>query len=59
MEFFRGIGNPIGVKVSGKTNEEEFVELNRRLNPRNEKGKMMVIVRMGASVITAKLNMLI
>jgi len=48
VEFFRGIRNPIGVKVGPKAEPGEVVELCRRLNPADEPGKLVLITRLGA-----------
>ncbi|MCX7847814.1 MAG: 3-deoxy-7-phosphoheptulonate synthase [bacterium] len=47
VEYFRGIGNPIGVKVDAGCGGEELVALVRRLNPGNEAGRVCVITRLG------------
>ena len=51
VKFFNGLENPIGVKVGGVKTEEEFVDLNRRLNPKNETGKLVIITRCGAKKV--------
>lgn len=51
VEFFRGIGNPIGCKVGPSMQREELLALIRALNPDNEEGRLNLIVRMGASKI--------
>ncbi|WP_456381619.1 class II 3-deoxy-7-phosphoheptulonate synthase [Hydrogenimonas sp.] len=51
IEFFRGIKNPIGVKVGPSMKEEELIELIDRLNPDNVPGRLTLIVRMGADRI--------
>ncbi len=48
VEFFRGIENPVGVKVGPDADPGEVVELVRTLNPRREEGKVVLISRMGA-----------
>lgn len=48
VEFFRGIENPVGVKIGPAADPAEVVELVRRLNPRRERGKVALISRMGA-----------
>jgi 3-deoxy-7-phosphoheptulonate synthase len=48
VEFFRGIENPVGVKIGPGANPGEVVELARALNPRGERGKVALISRMGA-----------
>jgi len=47
VEFARGVNNPIGIKISEKCNPFELVNLIEILNPSNEKGKIVVITRMG------------
>ena len=54
VEFMRGIGNPIGVKVSDKMDPSELVALIATLNPDNVPGRLTVIVRMGAEKLRAK-----
>jgi len=48
IEFFRGIENPVGVKIGPHADPDEVVELVRTLNPRAEDGKVALISRMGA-----------
>jgi 3-deoxy-7-phosphoheptulonate synthase len=48
VEFFRGIENPIGVKIGAKTSVDDLLALIERLNPRDEPGKLVLITRMGA-----------
>jgi 3-deoxy-7-phosphoheptulonate synthase len=48
VEYFRGIRNPVGVKVSSAASPAELVTLCRKLNPENEAGKLVLITRMGA-----------
>lgn len=49
VEFFRGLRNPIGVKVGPKMTPRELLALLDALNPRNEPGKIILISRMGAA----------
>jgi 3-deoxy-7-phosphoheptulonate synthase len=49
VEFFRGVENPVGMKVGPSTTPEEIVALARAINPRNESGKLVFIARMGAA----------
>ncbi|NPA03750.1 MAG: 3-deoxy-7-phosphoheptulonate synthase class II [Epsilonproteobacteria bacterium] len=51
IEFFRGIKNPIGVKVGPSMQKEELLKLIEVLNPQNEAGRLTLIVRMGANKI--------
>lgn len=59
MEFFRGISNPIAVKISASFDPETLNILCNRLNPGNIKGKLIVICRFGHSKIDAVLPSLI
>ena len=49
VEFCRGISNPIGIKVGPTSDYKELIKVIKRINPNNEKGKIVLIVRMGAS----------
>lgn len=55
VEFLRGVENPVGVKVGPTMDAEELLELLRILNPRNEEGKIMLIVRMGSDKVRERL----
>lgn len=59
LEFMRGIGNPIGVKVSDKMDPSELVNMIAILNPENTPGRLAVISRMGAGKIQDKLPPLV
>lgn len=59
VEYFRGIANPIGVKIGPTITPEELVELVRILNPQNEPGRLTLIHRFGVSRIDASLPPLI
>lgn len=48
VEFFRGVSNPIAVKVGPRCDPDEAATLCEHLNPANEPGKMVVITRLGA-----------
>lgn len=50
IEFFRGISNPIGIKVSCRTKIEDLISIMKLLNPNNKKGKILIITRVGNSV---------
>jgi len=47
IEYFRGIANPIGVKVGPSMKPEELEELITILNPSKEAGKISLITRYG------------
>ena len=49
VEFFRGIANPIGIKVGPTTPVDDLLSLLRTLNPEAEPGKITLITRYGAS----------
>jgi 3-deoxy-7-phosphoheptulonate synthase len=51
VEFFRGIQNPIGCKVGTSMGEDELIRLIDALNPKNEEGRLNLIVRMGVNKI--------
>ncbi len=51
VEFFRGIDNPIGVKVGPTMTSDELVRLVDALNPGNEPGRLTLISRMGSDNI--------
>lgn len=55
IEYFRGISNPIGVKVGPTTSLEDITALANVLNPDNEEGRLTLIHRMGAKMIAKKL----
>jgi 3-deoxy-7-phosphoheptulonate synthase len=59
VEFFRGINNPVGVKVGPKMSPEWLTELLDILQPDGDPGRIMLIHRMGASDIAEKLPPLI
>jgi 3-deoxy-7-phosphoheptulonate synthase len=58
VEFFRGIENPVGVKIGPKVTVEDLLALGAALNPQNKPGKIVWITRMGARE-TAKLPVLL
>ena len=51
VEFCKGISNPIGIKVGPSANPDEMLKLIKIINPNNEEGKIVLIVRMGAKSI--------
>ena len=51
VEYFRGIANPIGVKVGPTMTPDELPELIDVLNPTNEPGRLTLIHRFGAGKI--------
>ncbi len=59
VEYFRGIRNPIGIKVGPSVSPGELTDLIDRLNPNREWGRMVLIHRMGAAGIGEHLPPLI
>mmetsp|Transcript_8155 Transcript_8155/g.30272 ORF Transcript_8155/g.30272 Transcript_8155/m.30272 type:complete len:517 (-) Transcript_8155:230-1780(-) len=59
MEYFRGISNPIGIKISDKSDGEGVVSLVKTLNPDNIPGRITLISRMGAAKLREHLPRLI
>ncbi|KAK0632099.1 DAHP synthetase [Immersiella caudata] len=51
VEFFRGIANPIGIKVGPSTPTSDLLALLRTLNPSREEGKITLITRYGAAKV--------
>ena len=51
VEFCKGISNPIGIKVGPTAKVFRNNDLVKTINPENEKGKIVLIVRMGAEKI--------
>jgi 3-deoxy-7-phosphoheptulonate synthase len=59
VEFFRGVRNPVGVKVGPNMPPEELAALADRLNPHDEAGKLVLITRLGAGNVAVKLPSLV
>jgi 3-deoxy-7-phosphoheptulonate synthase len=55
VEYFRGIQNPVGVKVGPGMNDDVIARLGDRLNPFDEPGKLLLIHRFGADAIAEQL----
>jgi 3-deoxy-7-phosphoheptulonate synthase len=55
VEFFRGIANPIGVKVGPTTPTTDLLDLLRALNPAREPGKITLITRYGSGKVASLL----
>jgi len=60
VEFFRGIENPVGIKLSKEvaaTEEDlkKLINMIKMLNPNNEPGKLVLIARFGARYVEATL----
>ena len=55
IEFVKGIGNPIGIKIGPSINIEELLKIIDIINPNNTAGRISLICRMGADKIMTKL----
>lgn len=55
IEYFKGISNPIGVKVGPSMKNDELKELVQILNPAKEEGRLVLITRYGAGKAEASL----
>jgi len=51
LEYFRGIANPVGVKLGPGVTADEALALAERLNPQNEPGRLTFILRFGAKEV--------
>lgn len=59
VEFFRGIRNPVGVKLGPGCTADELLGLIDALNPTNEAGKLVLISRLGATQVADRLPALV
>ncbi len=59
VEYFRGIRNPIGVKIGPSVTADQLLRLIDKLNPENESGRLTLIHRLGASKVAEHLPRLI
>ena len=59
VEFFRGIANPMGIKIGPSMSAEWVQGLIATLNPNNEPGRIVLIHRMGVKDIEKRLPPLI
>lgn len=59
VEFFRGVANPIGVKLGPSVVPAEMIEVVKRLNPANEEGKLILITRLGFGQVRSVLPRII
>ncbi len=51
VEYLKGVNNPIGIKAGPSMSPEDLINLATTLNPKNEAGRLNVIVRMGAGKV--------
>ena len=59
VEYFRGIKNPVGIKVGPGTDPDEMLSLIGKLNPDQEEGKITLITRFGKDEVENELPGLI
>lgn len=59
VEYFKQIGNPIGVKIGPGIDKDELIGLVDALNPDNQAGRLTLITRMGADKLAETLPVLI
>jgi 3-deoxy-7-phosphoheptulonate synthase len=55
VEYFRGIANPIGIKIGAAMSAQWLQELVTALNPQNQPGRLTLIHRYGAKDIEKSL----
>ncbi|HEY3799899.1 MAG TPA: 3-deoxy-7-phosphoheptulonate synthase class II [Caulobacteraceae bacterium] len=55
VEFFKGIKNPVGLKVGPTLEADELLALIDALNPENEAGRLTLYGRFGSDKIAARL----
>ncbi|MFN7925227.1 MAG: 3-deoxy-7-phosphoheptulonate synthase class II [Bryobacteraceae bacterium] len=51
VEYFRGIENPIGIKIGPSVTREQLLRLLDELHPRDEPGRLTLIHRLGRNKI--------
>jgi 3-deoxy-7-phosphoheptulonate synthase len=59
VEYFRGISNPIGIKVGPKFEADELVALIKSLNPNDELGRITLIHRYGVDEVQKRLPVIL
>ncbi|MEK7295781.1 MAG: 3-deoxy-7-phosphoheptulonate synthase class II [Actinomycetota bacterium] len=59
IEFLRGVGNPIGCKISKSTDVDYLLSLCEILNPARIPGRLTLISRIGADIVEETLRPLI
>ena len=55
IEFVSGIENPIGIKLGPSIDKHELIDIIKKVNPNNEKGKILLITRFGEQSIEQNL----
>ena len=59
VEFCQGVLNPIGLKCGPTTTADDLKVLMRKLNPKNEMGRLTLIARFGAGKVGGHLPRLV
>lgn len=59
LELFRGIQNPLGIKVGPSATSEWLVDILHKVNPQHEEGRILLFTRLGAQNIERLLPPLI
>ncbi len=59
VEYMSGINNPIGLKCGPSMDTDDLRRLIDKLNPQNIPGRLTLIARMGADIVTDKLAPLV
>ncbi|ETA50303.1 class II 3-deoxy-7-phosphoheptulonate synthase [Ponticoccus alexandrii] len=59
VEFASGVQNPIGLKCGPTTTADDLKVLMKKLNPKNEEGRLTLIARFGAGKVAENLPRLI
>ena len=59
VEYFRGIRNPVAVKIGPSVTPDQLLRLADELNPDNEAGRLTFIQRMGATKVEERLPPLV
>jgi 3-deoxy-7-phosphoheptulonate synthase len=59
VEYFRGLRNPVAVKVGPSVSADQLLRLADTLNPDNEAGRLTFIQRMGAAKVESRLPELV
>ncbi len=59
VEYCRGVGNPVGIKVGPESDAAALVDVIHRVNPHHEPGKVTLITRLGTKHVGSHLPELI
>ncbi|MFD2532920.1 class II 3-deoxy-7-phosphoheptulonate synthase [Gracilimonas halophila] len=59
VEYFKGINNPVGIKIGPPYEIDETLKLIETLNPSHEAGKIVLITRFGKDIVEEELPKLI